>query len=163
MKAQTDAMVIVVIRSPRPISDALIWGGRWGTGLSAISSNHIGRRVRRAGYVCLYGFMIVQNEHSCLPDERAFPPLGLLPKKLHRCHWGKSLCDSNTLLFHKQHIRLHQIASDSINLHQIAKFFWVVILSFSIPTGFQGRMGRGVRGIHGHPSFEISYAQSEKN
>jgi hypothetical protein len=27
----------------------------------------------------------------------------------------------------------------------------------------QGRMGRGVQGIHGHPSFEISYAQSEKN
>jgi hypothetical protein len=27
----------------------------------------------------------------------------------------------------------------------------------------QGRMGRGVRGIHGHPSYEISYAQSEKN
>jgi hypothetical protein len=30
-------------------------------------------------------------------------------------------------------------------------------------TTYQGRMGRGVRGIHGHPSFEISYAQSEKN
>jgi hypothetical protein len=25
-------------------------------------------------------------------------------------------------------------------------------------TTAQGRMGRGVRGIHGHPSFEISYA-----
>jgi hypothetical protein len=23
-------------------------------------------------------------------------------------------------------------------------------------------MGRGVQGIHGHPSFEISYAQSKK-